>query len=261
MYILLSPAKTLIEPPAVAGLLQTEPALLDQTRVLMKTTRGLSVKKIEELMGISEKLATLNHDRFQRFSEPFDSGNARQSMLSFNGQVYWGLDAKSLTGEDLFFAQSRVGILSGLYGLLRPLDLMQPYRLEMGSKLKTGRGADLYAFWGDRLAEEISNRAGGTIVNLASNEYFKAANTKKLRGDVITPVFKDVKDGKSRTLAVFAKKARGAMTRWAIENRITDADGLKGCDAEGYRFDADQSTAAKWVYSRPQPPPVGSCAT
>jgi cytoplasmic iron level regulating protein YaaA (DUF328/UPF0246 family) len=259
MYILLSPAKTLIEPPAVIGLPTLEPALLDQTRELMKTTRGLTVCKLKDLMGITDKLATLNRDRFQRFSEPFDADNARQAILSFNGGVYQGLDAKTLTPEDLAFANNHVGILSGLYGLLRPLDLMQPYRLEMGSKLKTRRGPNLYAFWGDRLATEINDRAaGGTLVNLASNEYFKAANTSKLAGPVITPVFRDVKDGKSRTLAFFAKKARGAMTRWAVVNRVTDAEQLKACDAHGYRFSAHESTDARWVFSRPQPPPVGS---
>jgi len=259
MYILLSPAKTLIEPPAVADLPSSEPALMDQTRMLMKTTRRLSVKKLKDLMGITDKLATLNRERFQNFSEPFDATNARQAILSFNGQVYWGLDAKTLTADDLAFADERIGILSGLYGLLKPLDLMQPYRLEMGSKLKTRRGANLYTFWGDRLAKEINNRAaGGAVVNLASNEYFKAANTKKLVGPVITPVFKDVKEGKSRTLAFFAKQARGAMTRWAIQNRVTDADRLKACDANDYTFDAEASTETKWIFSRPQPPPVGS---
>ena len=259
MYIVLSPAKTLIEPPAVAELPATEPLMLEQTRVLMQTTRKLSVKKLKELMGITDSLATLNRDRFQAFSEPFDAENARQALLSFNGQVYWGVDAKTLSAEDLAFAQEHVGILSGLYGLLRPLDLMQPYRLEMGSKVRTRRGADLYTFWGDRVAKAVNELAnGGTVVNLASNEYFKAANNKALQGPVITPVFKDVKEGKSRTLAFFAKQARGAMTRWAILNRVTDVEQLKRCDINDYRYSEAESTDAKWVYSRPQPPPVGT---
>jgi hypothetical protein len=206
-------------------------------------------------MGISDKLATLNHGRFQRFSSTSDAENSRQAVLSFNGHVYLGLDADTLSEEDLAFAQDHVGILSGLYGLLRPMDLMQAYRLEMGTSLETSRGGNLYAFWGDRIAEEIARRAGGQpIVNLASNEYFKAANRPAIAGSVVTPVFKDVKDGKARTLAFFAKKARGAMTRWVIENRVTRVADLQACDVDGYQFDSGQSSEKTWVFSRPQPP-------
>jgi len=255
MFILLSPAKTLIDPPAATGLPQTLPAFLEDTHALVDTARELSTSQLKDLMGISDKLATLNHDRFQAFSSRFGEDNARQAALSFNGHVYQGLDAATLTAEDLAFAQDHVGILSGLYGLLRPMDLMQAYRLEMGTALPTARGRDLYGFWGDRIAAEINRRADGRpIVNLASNEYFKAAKTSALATPVITPIFRDVKDGKARTLAFFAKKARGAMTRWVVQNRVTDVERLRDCEVDGYRFDADASTDAKWTFSRPQPP-------
>jgi hypothetical protein len=221
----------------------------------METARDLSTGQLQSLMGISDKLATLNHDRFQRFSTASDTANSRQAVLSFNGHVYLGLDADTLSEEDLAFAQEHVGILSGLYGLLRPMDLMQAYRLEMGTSLETPRGGNLYAFWGDRIAEEVARRAGGrTIVNLASNEYFKAANRPAIAGSVVTPVFKDVKDGKARILAFFAKKARGAMTRWVVENRVTDVADLKSCEIDGYRFAPSLSSEKTWVFSRPQPP-------
>jgi len=258
MYILLSPAKTLIDPPAVEGLPRTLPVFVDEIRTLVDTAQALSAPQLQDLMGISDKLADLNHGRFERFSRSFGVDNARQAMLSFNGHVYLGLDAATLSVDELAFAQEHVGILSGLYGLLRPMDLMQAYRLEMGTALQTDRGGDLYRFWGDRIAEEINRRAGGqAIVNLASNEYFKAARTSALADAVITPVFRDVKDGKSRTLAFFAKRARGAMTRWVIQNRVTDIARLRDCDVDGYRYQASESTPTKWVFSRPQPPKKG----
>ena len=258
MFVLLSPAKTLIEPPAVDGPATTEPALLDEAEQLVQTTRAMSPETLKSLMGISDKLAALNHQRFQSWSRPFTPQNARQALLSFNGDVYHGLDAASLSDDDLTWADDHVGILSGLYGLLRPLDLMQPYRLEMGSKLETTRGADLYAWWGDRITNVVNHRinGAGAVVNLASNEYWRSIQPDQLTVPVVTPVFRDIKEGKSRTLAFFAKRARGAMTRWIIQQRATDVDQLKSCDAMGYTYDPDQSTDTRWVFSRPQPPPV-----
>ncbi len=259
MLIVLSPAKKLVEPPAAPEFPASEPLMLDQTLMLMKTTRRLKAKKLKELMGISDKLADLNHQRFQDFTTPFDSANARQALLSFNGDVYFGLDAASLDGADLEFAQQHVAILSGLYGLLRPLDLMQPYRLEMGTRLKTRRGKSLYDFWGDRLSKGLTGLLDAhddkTIVNLASNEYFKSLRPKKLKHRVVTPSFLNVKEGKARSLFFFIKRARGLMTRWAIRNRVTSPEALKGFDDGGYTFDAGASTEDNWVFSRPQPPP------
>ena len=257
MYVLLSPAKKLHEPPAASGIPATQPTMLDQSEVLMKHTRNKSPKKLKELMHISDKLAELNHKRFQDWGQPFTADNSRQAILSFAGDVYLGLDADSMAEDDLAWAQDHVGILSGLYGVLRPLDLMQPYRLEMGTSLKTRRGENLYKFWGDRITKRVNELAGdGVIVNLASNEYFSSLQTKKL-GRVVTPVFQDVKDGKARSISFFAKKARGAMTRWIIDNRVTDPEQLKEADAMNYRYDATASEGDRWVFRRPQPPPVG----
>ncbi len=259
MYMLLSPAKKLTEGPALPEHGATELALRADTEELLKTVRKLSSKKLQALMSISKNLGDLNRQRYQDWSVPFTTDNARQAALSFAGEVYLGLQAEDLSAEDLEWAQSHLGILSGLYGVLRPLDLMQPYRLEMGTSLKTRRGANLYAFWGARITKAINELAGDqTIVNLASNEYFKSVQAKKLNGRVITPVFRDVKDGKARTISYFAKRARGAMARWMIQHRVTDVEGLKQCDAMNYTFDAENSTADKWVFQRPQPPPVGT---
>ena len=257
MYVLLSPAKKLHEPPAVPGLPATQPTMLDQSEVLMKSTRNKSANKLKKLMHISDKLAALNHERFQAWGQPFTADNSRQAILSFAGDVYLGLDAGSLDSEALSWAQDHVGILSGLYGVLRPLDLMQPYRLEMGTSLTTRRGATLYAFWGDRITKQVNElAAGGVVVNLASNEYFSSIAPKKL-GRVVTPVFQDVKDGKARSISFFAKKARGAMTRWIIDNRVTDVEQLKEADAMNYRYDVAASEGDRWVFRRQQPPPVG----
>jgi cytoplasmic iron level regulating protein YaaA (DUF328/UPF0246 family) len=210
----------------------------------------LSSADLQSLMKISEKLGDLNAERYQTLAFPFTVDNARQAALLFAGDTYRGLDAASLSPEDLEWAQDRVGILSGLYGVLRPLDLIQPYRLEMGTKLATPRGAD-------RISAEINGRSlGGEVVNCASNEYFSAVDTAALDAIVITPVFKDVKDGKARVLSFFAKQARGAMVRWAIANRVTEAEQLKQCTAMGYRFMSELSTGTRWEFHREQPPPA-----
>ncbi|MEO0604393.1 MAG: peroxide stress protein YaaA, partial [Myxococcota bacterium] len=178
----------------------------------------------------------------------------------FNGDVYLGLDAATLSNEDLVFGQNHLAILSGLYGVLRPLDVIQPYRLEMGTKVSTRRGGDLYAFWGDRIAKVLAERLAAhddpTVVNLASKEYFSAVAVSALPGPVVTPVFRDVKDGKSRVISFFAKRARGEMARFALQRRITRPEDLKAFDGGGYTFQSDLSDETQWVFTRPQPPPV-----
>lgn len=260
MLALLSPAKRLDfdTPPAVSA--HTRPELLDQTARLIKTARNLSQKKLRELMGISPALAKLNAVRYQGLSTDLDLDNAKQAVLAFKGDTYIGLDADSLGDDDLAWAQDHIGILSGLYGYLRPLDLIQPYRLEMGTRLKTRRGTGLYAFWKDRITAQVQHvldaQGDDIVLNLASAEYFKAVNRKKLAARVLTPVFKDTKDGCARVLSLFAKQARGMMARYIIDNRLDEVDGLKDFDSGGYRFRPNESEGDRWVFERTQPPPV-----
>ena len=257
MYVLLSPAKKLHEPPAAAALPHTQPALIDEAEQLAGHARELTPDHLKALMHISDNLANLNHQRFQEWATPFTPQNSRQAILSFAGDVYLGLDASTLSPQDLAWAQDHVGILSGLYGLLRPMDLMRPYRLEMGVGLSTGRGRNLYEWWGTQLTDAINGQESDTVVNLASNEYFKSVQPKGLQARVITPVFQDIKDGKARTISFFAKKARGSMTRWIIENRVETAEALLDCDAMGYRHNPEASKGHRWVFQRQQPPPAG----
>jgi uncharacterized protein len=257
MLTLLSPAKALdfVTPPAVTDF--TTPALMDETGRLIKTTRNLSQTKLRDLMGISPKLAKLNAERYKELSTELGPDNAKQAVLAYNGQAYVGLDAKSLSADDLAFAQDHVGILSGMYGYLRPLDLIQPHRLEMGTKLKTRRGTSLYEFWGDRITQQVRAHLGdgAVLVNLASAEYFKSVRIKTLAARVVTPVFYDTKAGKSRVVFLFAKIARGLMTRWIVENRVTDVERLREFDVAGYRYRPDLSTDDRWAFERDQPPP------
>ena len=205
-------------------------------------------------MGISEKLADLNHERFQLFSTPFTPDNAKPAALTFNGDTYTGLDAPSLSEADLNWAQNHLGILSGLYGLLRPLDLMQPYRLEMGTRMKNSRGGNLYELWGDRITRQISDRmanhADQTLVNLASNEYFKSVKTGELPGTVITPAFKEIRDGNAKMISFMAKRARGMMARFIVEGRLDRPEGMKDFTSGGYRYDPNLSTDTTWTFTR-----------
>jgi cytoplasmic iron level regulating protein YaaA (DUF328/UPF0246 family) len=261
MLAVVSPAKKLDMEPLPRAIEATLPVLLEETERLIKTTRRLRAKDLKALMGISDKLAELNHARFQTFSTPFDTENAKPAAFTFNGDVYLGLNAASLEDGDLEWAQDHLAILSGLYGLLRPMDLIQPYRLEMGTRLKTRRGKDLYAFWGDRITKRIQAQLGEhadpTLVNLASKEYFNAVNPKRLPGPVVTPAFKEVRDGKARMLSFFAKRARGLMARYMVRHRIDRPEGLKDFDVDGYRYDPSLSTDTMWTFTRPQPPPAG----
>ena len=257
MLALLSPAKNLDFAPKREGLETTRPALSADTARLAAVTKKLTAADLKRLMGISDKLAELNVARFQAFRTRGRAESQKAAALAFNGEVYLGLQAETLSDGDLQYAQDHLRILSGLYGLLRPLDAIQPYRLEMGTKLKTEVGGDLYAFWGDRIAKELNKalKASGsdTVINLASNEYFKAVDPNALKARIITPKFKDEKDGKLRSLMYFAKRARGAMARAIIKNRLETPEALKAATVEGYAFAPDLSGEDEWVFTRPQP--------
>ncbi|MEQ8435223.1 MAG: peroxide stress protein YaaA [Oceanicaulis sp.] len=255
MLILLSPAKQLDFSERGQAPTMTRPALMERTKALSKTTARLTGPQLTSLMGLSDDLASLNRERFKAFDP--DSTQGRPAALAFDGEVYRGLDAPGMSAEDLQYAQTRLRILSGLYGVLRPLDAIQPYRLEMGTRLKTRKGANLYEFWGDDIADQLTSdlegHASKAIVNLASQEYSKAAKLKSLDVPVISADFKEEKDGQLRALMVYAKKARGMMARWIIENRIEDPAQLKDFDLDGYCFDAAGSTDDTLLFTRPQP--------
>ena len=256
MLIILSPAKSLDFSPAPPGLETTRPRLQADTAILAKRARGLSKRDLRALMGISDDLATLNRDRFKAFDTSPDA-EGLQAALAFNGDVYLGLEARTLTAQDLAWAQDHLRILSGLYGLLRPLDLIQPYRLEMGVRLKTRRGESLYDFWGSKIARLLREDAEGhvdpTVVNLASQEYAGGVDRKALKRRLVEVRFLEEKDGEARMVSFFAKKARGLMARWATLQRVEKAEDLKGFDTAGYRFRPSASTDDEWVFSRPQP--------
>ena len=256
MLIFLSPAKSLDFKTPAQVVTHTQPAFLKQSETLIKQLRKLSPADLANLMGISDPLALLNFNRFADWKLPFTPENAKQAVLAFDGDVYDGLAAKTLSAADLDFAQRHVRILSGLYGILKPLDLMQPYRLEMGSKFANAAGKDLYAFWGERLLDAINGELAGmsrpVAVNLASEEYFKAAVGRKIKGQVIQPVFEDWKSGRYRIITFFAKRARGLMTRHAVVNRLEEPEGLKDFDDNGYAFAPEVSDERRWVFRRRQ---------
>ena len=253
MLIVLSPAKRLDFAAPPADLPATQPRLRDDTATLLKTARRQTQAELRRLMGISDDLARLNQARFKAF-DPEAADIGVQAALAFAGDVYQGLDARGLSPADLDWAQDRLRILSGLYGLLRPLDRIQPYRLEMGVRLKTRRGASLYDFWGDRISKQLNADAEGqaepVLINLASQEYFGAVDARALRIPVITCHFRETKDGQTRIVSFFAKRARGAMARWIIENRIERPQDLKRFDRDGYAFTPALSTDADWVFIR-----------
>lgn len=254
MLILLSPAKSLDFKTPITSVAVSEPVFLDEANQLAEQMRMFSPAQIAVLMSISDALADLNFQRFSLWSLAPNADQTRPAVLAFNGDVYEGLDAKTLSLEDLNFAQEHVGILSGLYGFLRPLDGIQPYRLEMGTRLKNLRGKDLYAFWGDCLTgavnDHLSGMASQTVVNLASEEYFKAVRRHQIQAPVIQPVFEDWKGGRYRIISFYAKRARGLMARYAVQNRLTNPEGLKAFDVEGYVFDPQASDSLRWVFRR-----------
>lgn len=255
MLVVISPAKRLDW--AESGLPQTEPVFAREADRLAGHARQLSLGKLKALMGLSDDLAKLNRDRFRAFSDRPDGWATRPAVHAFAGDTYIGLDARSLSDDDLRWAQDRLRILSGLYGVLRPLDAIQPYRLEMGSRLKTRRGSNLYAFWGGEIAKALREDAerleARTLVNCASQEYFGAVDRDVLGLDVITPVFLEERGGQRRIVSFFAKKARGAMARFIVERRLTERDGLRDFDAGGYRYDLSSSTEEAPVFVRPEP--------
>ncbi len=258
MITVLSPAKKLKAEVETPTLEVTRPRLDEETRALAKVAKKQKAADLSRLMKISDKLADLNVERFKTFDLDGRSNSATPAGLTFDGDVYWGLEAKSLSEDTLAYAQDHLRILSGLYGVLRPMDAIQPYRLEMGTRMKNTRGASLYDFWGSRIGEQLAGDLAGhgdnTIVNLASNEYFKAVDQAALPGQVIEASFLNVKDGEARRLMYHVKFARGLMARWIMENRIEKADDLRGFDAEGYAFDASASSEAELVFTRRQPP-------
>ena len=253
MLMVISPAKTLDYDSPLATDRHTQPDFLDDACELIDQLKELEPHQVSNLMHISDKLGQLNAERFRNWQLPFTPDNARQAVLAFKGDVYTGLQAETFSDDDFDFAQNHLRMLSGLYGLLRPLDLMQPYRLEMGTRFENRRGKDLYAFWGDQLTEEVNRLLAaddGVLVNLASNEYFKSIRKNALNGRLVTPQFKDWKNGQYKMISFYAKKARGLMCRYAIQNRIRQAEDLKGFDLEGYRFSAEQSDQNNWVFLR-----------
>ena len=254
MLIVVSPAKTLDYETPLPSLRATRPRLLDDSAELVERARALSPADIAGLMKVSDKIAHLNAERFARWSRPFDKSNARPALFAFKGDVYTGLDVARFDGDDLKAAQQRLRILSGLYGLLRPLDLMQPYRLEMGTRLDNSRGKDLYQFWGETITDQLARdmKAAGTdvLVNLASNEYFKSVHPKRLPGPVIEPVFQDEKNGQYKVISFYAKKARGLMAAWILRKGIDTPAGLKKFREAGYRYDKEASTDSRPVFRR-----------
>ena len=254
MLMVISPAKTLdYETPPITERF-TQPQYLEHSQLLIEQLRDYSPAQISELMHLSDKLAALNVARYGSWSEKFTPDNARQALLAFKGDVYTGLSVEDFTDNDLLFAQQHLRMLSGLYGLLRPLDLMQPYRLEMGTKLANPRGKDLYAFWGERISdwlnEALAEQGDDVLLNLASNEYFTAVKRKALNARVINVDFKDMKNGQYKIISFYAKKARGLMARWVIKERVSDPAQLSAFDYEGYRYSPDASSADHLVFLR-----------
>ena len=257
MLSILSPAKTLDYETAPTTKKSTQPLFVEQAASLIETARELDPEGIQALMGVSEKIAALNHERFMNWQPDFSLRNAKQSVLAFKGDVYTGLQADTLSQDELAFAQKHLRILSGLYGLLRPLDLMQPYRLEMGLPFENSVGKNLYEFWGEQITQTLNKhlKTSGSrvLVNLASNEYFKAVKPKLLDAEVITPQFRDLKNGQYKMISFFAKKARGVMARFIIQEGMNDPEGLKDFSGDGYYFSAEHSSENDWVFLRDAP--------
>ncbi len=253
MLALLSPAKTMDMEPGSAKL-YTTPKLLEQSQHLINKLAKMSKTDLKTLMKTSDKIAALNYERYRAFHTPFSLDNAKQAILAFKGDVYVGLDAGGFSDNDLKFAQKHIGILSGLYGFLRPLDLIQAYRLEMGTKLKIGRADNLYQFWGTLITEQIADMLkdirSDTVINLASNEYFKSVKTKELGARLIDIVFREYRGEELKFISFNAKKARGLMARYIVKNRIKKPEALKGFDLEDYRFEESLSSNDKWFFVR-----------
>lgn len=260
MLFLLSPAKTLDYDTPAGRLPHSEPEFVDQSSALIRVLRKKSPRQVAKLMDLSDKLSTLNVERYRAWSREFGKHNSKQAVLAFDGDVYDGLQARSLQPEDLDWAQAHVCILSGLYGVLRPLDLMQPYRLEMGTGLKVGKAANLYQFWAPHIAAYLNRRLAAdqspVVINLASQEYFKAVEKRALKARVIDCVFEELRPAGYRIISFSAKRARGAMARWAISRRAATPGTLEGFDVDGYRFSAAASRPDRYVFRRDNPAEV-----
>lgn len=254
MLMLISPAKNLNERDVAPTTQYTQPDLLQESSLLMQDVRSLAPQDIANLMHVSDKIAVLNYERNSVWHTPFTPDNAKQAVFMFNGDVYEGLDAKNLNADGIAYLQNHLRILSGLYGLLRPLDLMQAYRLEMGTPLVNSRGKNLYDFWGDKITQLIEKtlkeQQYTTVINLASQEYYKSVQEKQLNARVITPIFKDQKNGQYKIISFYAKRARGLMVRYAADYRIQDPEQLKNFDYEGYVFHPASSSETEWVFLR-----------
>ncbi|RKG37309.1 peroxide stress protein YaaA [Acinetobacter rongchengensis] len=254
MLALISPAKTLDYESTLPTDVHTLPRLLDQSQQLIDLSRKLSTSDIVSLMKVSEKIAHLNVERFRDWNADFNFSNARQAIFAFKGDVYTGLDAYHLSDADLQFAQKHLRSLSGLYGLLRPLDLMMPYRLEMGIKLANARGNNLYEFWGDRITklinQDLEQSGSKLLVNIASDEYYKSVKEAQIQAEIIKPVFLDQKNGQYKVISFYAKKARGLMARYIIQNQLDKLEDLKSFNTDGYYFDTDSSLKGELVFKR-----------
>lgn len=255
MILVISPAKTLdLSEDTRYTQRHSQPLLLDESKRLVDQLMQLDPHALGELMHISDDLAKLNYDRYQQFTTPFSPKNAKQALLTFNGDVYTGLDLATYQESEFDYSQQHLRILSGLYGVLRPLDLIQPYRLEMGTRLRNERGKNLYEFWGERitlaLRQDLAEQGATNLVNLASQEYFKSVNTTSLGVRVITPQFKEIRDGQAKTIAIYAKQARGVMCDYAIKEKITDPEALKGFTGMGYHYNEAASELDNWVFTR-----------
>lgn len=254
MLLVISPAKTLDYETPPKTKIHTIPDFLDDSQELINRARKYSTLDISEVMDVSSKIAELNFNRFEAWHTPFTPDNAKQAVLAFKGDVYTGLEAESFNEKEFKFAQEHLRILSGLYGLLKPLDLMQAYRLEMGRKIDNDRGKNLYEFWGITITEALNQQLKKTkskyLINLASNEYFKSVKPKLLDAEIITPAFKDWKNGDYKMMGVYAKKARGMLSRYIIQNGITDPEDMKKFNEEGYQFNESLSSGNNWVFTR-----------
>ncbi|MCW9733362.1 peroxide stress protein YaaA [Avibacterium sp. 20-15] len=254
MLAIISPAKTLDFESAVEKFDVSQPDLTQYSEQLIDICRQLAPNEVASLMSISDKLAALNVARFAQWDKVHHEQNSRPAIFAFKGDVYTGLDAEHLSREDILFAQQHLRMLSGLYGLLRPLDLMQPYRLEMGTKLANPKGKDLYHFWGNiittTLQHALDQQGDNVLINLASDEYYKSVNESELNAHIVKPVFLDNKNGKYKVISFYAKKARGLMCRYLIQNRLTQVEQLKAFDLAGYWFDATSSTEKEFVFKR-----------
>ena len=254
MLIIISPAKTLDFETAPITKVHTQPEFLKESRQLVSQLKDLTPAEVSSLMKISDKLGVLNFLRFNEWKTPFTLNNAKQALLAFKGDVYTGINADSFSRRDLNFAQKHLRILSGLYGILKPLDLIQAYRLEMGSKFRNKKGKDLYEFWESKLTDQINQDIKASkskyLINLASNEYFKSLQADAINAEIIVPVFKDYKNGKYKIITFYAKKARGLMSAYIIKNRLKNPEDIKAFNVDGYKFCKSASNSTNWVFQR-----------